>query len=77
MRLSSSRHDAAQGRAAAQVVEHQALPVGFDLLGGLGVAVAGHVDEGQAAAEVEEIELPRAARVCWRRAPARAGRSAR
>ena len=54
------QHDPLQRRPATQVVEHQALPVRLDLLAGLRVAVARHVDQRQSLAEVEEVELPRA-----------------
>ena len=43
--------------AAAEIVEHQPLPVFLYLFGGHCVAIAGHVHEGQASTEVEEIQL--------------------
>lgn len=54
--------DAGERRAAAQVIEHQALPVALDGVAGLRVAVARHVDDREAAPEIEEVELAGAAR---------------
>ena len=53
------QHHPPQGGPAAQVVEHHALPVGLDVLRRSGIAIPRHVDQGQPAAQVEEVQLPR------------------
>ena len=60
-RVQQQQHPAQRG-PAAQVFEHQALPVLLHRLGRLRVAVARHVHQRQPAAEVEEVELPGAPR---------------
>ena len=53
--------DALQGRTAAQVGRRQVLPDLLRRLGDAGEAVARQVDQGEAAGEVEEIDLARGA----------------
>ena len=57
------QHEGAHQRgAAAQIVARERAPGGGLVLGDRRIAIAGHVDEGEPVAEVEEDQLLRAAR---------------